>query len=92
MQPTPGIHITRREHESGSAAFVLTLSGSETLERLAAELVKRLQTYTSNIDTQQHDSGLQLAFCADKAPLGKWELGRINREALLALHAAEPDT
>lgn len=89
MQNTPDIHIARRPQNDGPTAFELTLSGSGKLQTLAQELEARLQSYTTHITTHKRGTNLQLAFVADKAPLDKWELGRINREALLALHGNE---
>lgn len=50
-------------------------------EELLSELAHRYEPYASEVHRSGQDT---LRFCADKADLDKWSLGRLNREALIA--------
>jgi len=82
MNTLPDVHITRRD-EHGPPAWTLTLQGGRDLQELADAIEARLLHYASHVERSKRGQTLTLDFTADREPLGKYELGKINREALL---------
>jgi hypothetical protein len=85
--PDPSIHIDRTPVTRDRARHVLTLTDQGTPDRvaeLAGLLMKNLSGYASDISLAARDDGsYRLEFENDKQDLSKWELGRINKQAML---------
>lgn len=86
------IHIDRTPIADGNAPFEkarfdLTLSDAarpERLAELARDLAARIEPYSAAIELTTKAGNRVLHFENDRAPLDKYEMGRINQEAVMA--------